>query len=790
MQASIMTAWFWIERIRRFPGIAFAALFAWEAEVRAETGAEMAAQAQEIWLAVTLNNQPLPGAALLLRRADGTLLARGQDWHTWRLSHPDVVPHWHHGEAYYPLDGLPGLAYRVDESTQTVAIEAAPELFPPTHLRPGTPYFAPPTPSGPGGFLNYDFLAERATGDTRLNGLFELGAFNGAGVGTASALGRTHDGETRWLRLETTWTRDRPEALASLRLGDAITRAGAWGRPVRFGGVQWATDFSVQPGFVAFPLPSVAGEAALPATVDLYVNDVLRAREAVPPGPFRIDDLPVVTGEGELRVVVRDLLGREQVLSERYYASSRLLRPGVRDFSYEAGFVRENFALASNDYGRFFAATTWREGLDERLTGELRAELLRTQQTVGASGTFLWTPVGMFTASAAASRSEDAGARNGWLGALGFEGGGPRFNLGLRTRMASPGFVQLGLPQGERAPARLSEARLGFSSPGIGTLGLAWVDQDNRDRDDIRIASLSHQSNISRGSLILSLSRITTLDRARRTDHVVAATLVLPLGTRTSASISAARQGGDSRGTFLLQSNLPAGEGLGYRVQASMDGNTTIEAGVSAQGPVGTYTAAAARADGDTAWRLGAAGGLAVLDGEPFFARRLTDSFALVRAGDYPDVAVYADNQPVARTDAEGRALIPRLRAYQPNVLRMGPADLPLDAEVESYERTVVPYRRSGLLVSFAAHPAHGALLRLVLDDGAPLPAGAQVYVEDRDRAFPVAFDGEVYVTGLDAASRLSARWNGQDCTAGVPSPPPGDPLPDLGTFVCTRGAP
>lgn len=785
-----MTAWPWIERIRRFPGIVFVAFFVWEVDVRAETETEAVAHPQEIWLAVTLNDQPLPGAALWLRRADGALLAREADLRAWRLRLPETAPHRHHGEAYYPLDGLPGLAYRVDENAQTVAIAAPPELFPPTHRRLGAPRFPPPTPSGPGGFLNYDLLVERAAGDSRLNGLFELGAFNGMGVGTASALGRSLAGETQWLRLETTWTHDRPEALASLRLGDTVTRAGAWGRPVRFGGVQWATDFSVQPGFVAFPLPTVAGEAALPATVDLYLNDTLRAREAVPSGPFRMTDLPVVTGEGELRVVVRDLLGREQVLSERYYASPRLLRPGVTDFSFEAGFVRENFALAGNDYGRFFAAATWREGLDERFTGELRAEGLRGQQTLGMSGTFLWAPAGVFTASAAASRNADAEDRNGRFGALGFERQGRRFSLGLRTQSASPGFVQLGLPPGERAPARLSEARLGFSSPGIGTLGLTWVDQDHRDRDDVRIAGLSYQKNIAGAALILSLSRITTLDGARRTEHVAAATLVLPLGARTSAAVGAARQAGDNRGTFLLQRNLPPGEGLGYRLQASANGTDAVEAGVSAQGPVGTYTAAAARADGETAWRLGAAGGLAVLDGELFFARRLTDSFALVRAGDYPNVTVYADNQPVARTDDGGRALVPRLRAYEPNVLRIGESGLPLDAEVESYERTVVPYRRSGLLVSFAARPARGALLRLVLDDGTPVPAGAQVYVEDRDRAFPVALDGEVYVTGLAAASRLSARWNGQACTVEAPSPPAGDPLPDLGTFVCARGAP
>ena len=41
--------------------------------------------------------------------------------------------------------------------------------------------------------------------------------------------------------------------LASLRLGDSISGASGWGGAVRFGGVQWATNFSVQPDFVTFP---------------------------------------------------------------------------------------------------------------------------------------------------------------------------------------------------------------------------------------------------------------------------------------------------------------------------------------------------------------------------------------------------------------------------------------------------------------------------------------------------------------------------------------------------------
>src|SRR6266545_3557718 len=233
---------------------------------------------EELWLAVSVNRQE-PAVSLLLRRADGTLLAKGSDFERWRLKLPQVEPLWHRGEPYYALDALPGATHEVDAPSQTLAIQAPPVLFLPTSRFAGLPPFTPTLPP-PGAFLNYDAIAERIGGRTKVKGLLELGAFNGAGGGTASALPRDLEGDARMIRLETTWTRDELGALASLRLGDAVSRSGAWGLPVRFGGVQWATNFAVRPGFVTFPLPAVSGETALPSTVDLFINDALRGRDA------------------------------------------------------------------------------------------------------------------------------------------------------------------------------------------------------------------------------------------------------------------------------------------------------------------------------------------------------------------------------------------------------------------------------------------------------------------------------------------------------------------------------
>ncbi len=739
---------------------------------------------EALWLAVSVNRQA-PEVTLLLR-VDQRLFARRGDFERWRLAMPQVDPLWHDGEAYYALDALPGTASELDASAQTLAIQAPAALFPPTN-RFARPALPAPALSPPGAFLNYDLVAQRLQGETRLDGLVELGAFNGAGVGTATVLARDLGAQAHLIRLETTWTRDAPGELASLRAGDAVSRVGAWSLPVRFGGVQWATNFSVRPGFVTFPLPALSGESALPSTVDLFINDALRGRETLPPGPFALPNLPVVTGEGELRVVVRDLLGREQVLSERYYVSPRLLRPGLTDFSYQAGFLRNRFGLESNDYGRAFAAAAYRTGFSDRLTGELSAELLRSQQTAGASGTFLWDGFGVVTLSAAGSHSERG---NGALSSLEFERQSRRFGMNLRMQAASADFAQLGLPPGWQSPRRINEARVGFPIPGAGSVGLGYVERLHRDRPDVRLANLSYQMKAGPGSLLLSAYRIETLDGERRTERALAVTFTLPLGGRTSASAGAVHQAGRDAGTVQVQRNLPAGEGVGYRLLAQEGAGERLQAGVSAQSDIGTYTAEAASSLGDTAYRLGAAGGIAWLDGRAYLARRLGDSFALVRVGDYPDVQVYADNQPVARTDAQGRALVPRLRAYDRNLLRIEQADLPLEAEIGALEHEAVPYYRSGLVVSFPVRPAHGALLRLVLEDGKSPPPGAQVRLDDRTERFPLGLNGEVYLTGLAASQHGRAEWNGRRCVFALQVPPSHDPLPHLGAVPCKEAQP
>ena len=165
----------------------------------------------------------------------------------------------------------------------------------------------------------------------------------------------------------------------------------------------------------------MSGEAALPSTVDLYVDSALRMSREVPSGPFSIQDLPVTTGQGDARLVVRDILGREQVITQPFYATPRLLQPGLQEYSYELGFVRRNFGSDSNNYGRALAVGTHRLGITEQFTGELHGELLGQQQTLGLGGVLLLPAAGVLSGSFAASHSDRGRGRiaGAWVSASG-----------------------------------------------------------------------------------------------------------------------------------------------------------------------------------------------------------------------------------------------------------------------------------------------------------------------------------------------------------------------------------
>lgn len=752
-----------------------------------DTAANIAAQSptdlEEMWLAVKINAENSLRNALILKRSDGRLLVSKTDLINWRLKLPETTSVRYDNEDYYPLDSLRGLSYELDTSTQTLLVQASPSLYDATTIQGVAKGFVKPSPSSLGAFLNYDIAVAHAQNQTSSNGLLELGVYGGAGVAVSSFLGKSQNNAANTsgksiIRLDSTFSKDLPEQLASLRFGDIINKPGSWGRSVRLGGVQWGTNFSTQPTFISFPLPGLSGEAVLPSTVDLFVNDSLRLSKQLPTGPFSIQDLPVVTGMNEARLVTTDILGRERVIVQPYYVSPRLLQKGLHDYSYEAGFIRENYGLQSNDYGHLVAVGTHRLGITDRFTGEIHTEFLADQQALGLSGVWLMPNIGVFSSSVAASNSK---SQQGGLLSLGFERQSKFLGFGVNTQITTKEFSQAGFQSNQPPPKQLSQAFASWAA-GKGSFGLSYTLQDYHDRERVEFVNASYSTNFfGLGFLGVSALQFLSGDRA----SIMGLTFTHVIADRTTASANITAQAGSQISTLQVQKSLPVGAGFGYQLSTGFADSDRRTAGIFAQNDMGTYALEAAQSMGENAFRASASGGATLINGGAFLTRRVSDSFALVDVPGFPGVRVYADNQVVATTNSKGHALIPRLRPYQKNSLRIEQADIPMTAQIESVDLDVIPYFRSGVIAKFPVKQQQQGTIKVMSENAKPIPAGAMAYSTSINQEFPVGLGGEVFLTGLLSKNHIKIIWDKYSCDIDVPFTKSSDPLPFLGTYTC-----
>jgi outer membrane usher protein len=733
----------------------------------------------DLLLEVEINGVRKPDPAVVRNTPADGLLLRMEDLSTWgvrvqsaSLAVDDL------GQRFVPVTQIQGLRARVDFAHQRLIVTAAPMLLPTADLQLDEDAASAPVPSVPGVFVGYDLLggygerARIAAGQLQAGGF--AGAWNTSGTWQIDAregfVGK---------RLDTTLSRDWPDRMLALRLGDAITTPGYWGRAVRMGGIRWGTDFSARPDFITFPLPAVRGEAAVPSTVDVYVNDSLRARRQVPAGPFSIHDLPVVSGSGEVRLVVRDSLGREQLVQQPYFASEALLRPDLSMYAIEVGAVREDYGLENFDYGRAVVIGTLRRGLTERITAELRGEALAGQQTAGAGLVASVLPSIVVSTSLACSDALSSGT----LAQLGVDFNRGALNAGVRVRTATAGFRQVGLAEDESAARRAVDAQVGWLAGRAGSFGFVLADREFRDRDSVRLLSMTY--GISLGRALGYLGAFASYDVARRGNSQIAVMLTRALGNRTSSRVSASFDETGVGAGVAINRSLPAGAGVGYHVEAEQGPFGRLGAGAAIQRESATFSVDAERVEGQDRYEAYARGGVVLLGGHVAAVRdvAMESSFAVVEVPSLSGVPIYHDNHRVAVTDAHGFAVLPGLRPYEANRLQIDPNDLPIDAAVASNEYSVRPYRRGGVQVRFPVADRGGAVAHLERESsGEFVPAGAIVRVGAQQ--FTVAGEGAVYLAGQSGEVTLEASWPGHLCRARV-TIPADRVLPDLGVVTC-----
>ena len=746
-------------------------------------------------LEVVVNGVPTHLVEPFTLSADGHLLAKPSDLADVGIKVPGFP------DPLKPIDlaSLPGVRFAYDARAQRIDVQLsdADRLAHVYDARPGGLRGTLPQADW-GALMNYSlfgtsmqrlgafprFSGANATLDART--FSPYGTFSQTGIVGDTVLSRDDA-----LRLDTTYTYADPNFPLTGRVGDTISGSLAWTRPVRFGGIQVQRDFGLRSDLVTQPLPNVSGSAAVPSTVDVFVNSVKTYSQDIAPGPYTITNLPVVSGSGTAHVVVTDTTGRSTDTAVPLFNAPNLLAAGLTDFSLDAGFARRNYGLLSDDYDRRpLGSAIGRAGVTDWLTLEAHGEGGAGLVNAGAGALARAGRWG--TVSFAASGSHvvaRTGARTGAQVYAGYDLTFAGFNIDASTQRTLASFNDLAsvtatatvVPSlaaafatgtyalDPRPPRALDRITVGvpltFDTASLSASLINLVEADGT-RSRIVTASLTRP-------LPFDASFFATgfVELSQRGSAGVFAGLSFPLGPRAHASL------GGSLGASGRNAQIDVGQSL-QPTDGSVEWRLRDEEGAI---PIRTadagYRSGYGTAQVEVTQQGRTIGTQGELDGSLGFVKgggvfagnHVADGFAVVDTG-IAGVPVYRDNRLVGETDRWGKLLVPDLQSYQSNQIGIDPLALPANAEARSTHQTVTPAGRSGVGLTFGVdRHVDAASVRLQDAAGRPLPVGTKGHREGDGESFVVGYEGEAYVKHLRDTNTVILDLGDRDCRAAFP---------------------
>ncbi len=732
-----------------------------------------------------LVNEEVKGIAIVLVR-DQDVLIQSKDLdeagiHGLPAKGREVID----GTTYVVLSALePALRYVVDDRSLTLRITASPEYLDTTiiSLRPAAPRDMVRYRDA-GLFLNYaprlvDFRTFAASGEAGLSL-----------AGQLLASGFSYDRRNGLARGLTNLTIDEPAAERRWVVGDAFVGGGsALAGATYLGGLTVERTFDLDPYFVHVPTLNTTGLVSTASTLEVYVNGNLVRREAVSPGRFQINTLPVTTGAGTTRYVLVDAFGRQQQIVSPFYMSAAVLARGITDYAVSAGLVRNGVGLNSLGYGQAAALARYRVGVTDKITVGVRGEATPTLFSAGESFTLL-TPVGQLDLGFAASVAE---AERGAAGSLSYGYQSQWFSTGLGARSMTSHYSNTSLqPFSDRD---LFDG-LSFVSVPIGqhatitsnySLGVA--------RDRGLTASVGMQSSflIDRAAT-LNLAATRHVNQDGSDTFEAFATLTLQLGRSVSGSATVHTLGAQREATLAVNKGLPPGTGYGFQASVTRGQRTTAVASAEGQTQLGQAEAYVSSVDSEVHSQLSLAGAIVLVPKAGLFLTRpIQDGYAVIQVPGADNVRGYLNNNEIGRTNSAGNLLVPNLISYYGNRLSINDADLPLDYRIDTSEYVAAPPYRGGAVVRFDARRTFFVRGFVSVRRGRQetVPSYGEVTLRSGvdQLSSPIARDGEFEFEGLPPGlHQAHIEYAGGACEMSLWVPKPASAVLELGALVCVH---
>ncbi|WP_372539552.1 fimbria/pilus outer membrane usher protein [Acinetobacter pittii] len=729
----------------------------------------------QLFLNISVNSNVSKDLISVRQDQDRKLYIRSRDLKTLRLKMGEHIP----DNQWVCINDLNGIQFKYLENEQSLNLKVPPNMLTGYSVdlngqQITSPQLLKMKPLN-AAILNYSLYNTITNDENVFSGTAE-GIFNSAIGNFSSGVLYNGSNETsysheKWVRLESKWQYVDPEKIRIYTLGDFISNSPDWGSSVRLAGFQWSSAYSQRGDIVTSALPQFSGSAALPSTLDLYVNQQKIYSGLVPSGPFDIKQLPFISGN-EVTLVTTDATGQQSITKKPYYFSSKILAKGINEFSVDVGIPRYNYGLYSNDYDdATFASGAIRYGYSNSLTlsggAEASTDGLSNLGTGFAKNVL---GIGVMNADIAASQYKD---ENGYSALLGLEGRISK-NISFNTsyRKVFDNYFDL---------ARVSQVRY-LKDNQINAESQNYLSYSAL-ADEIFRAGVNYNFYAGYGVYLgynqikysdnsyklLSTNLSGSLDKnwgfyasaykdyENHKDYGIYFALRYTPSSKVNAITSVSSDSGSLRyrqEIFGLSEPQIGSFGWGGYVERDQDAdenNASVYASYRARAAylTGRYN----RFGDNDQVALSATGSLVAAAGRIFAANEIGDGFAVVtNAG--PQSQILNGGVNLGKTDKSGRFLIANLRPYMSHHIYLDPSYLPLEWEVSSTNQTAFVGYRQGTLVDFGAHQVISGLVKLVDQNNSPLMPGYVVRINGQQDGM-VGYDGEVFIPNLLKQNKL-----------------------------------
>lgn len=754
---------------------------------------------EELIVELRINYEYSPTTSIVLQFEDGSVLVPIKDiGHDMRVQKSYLLA----GETklhdieYVNLKDLDQATYSIDRGALLLDIQFPPKAMEKQYLNANEPIPDDSLVDRPvyGAYINYDVNVSNTKNSQYVAGIQDIHYFtkNNGNVMGSFFLERpiAKHADKKTIRLDTNWTLDSVDDMARWRIGDSTTKNADWSSSSRFAGLQYATNFDIDPGLVTYPLIDFAGSATLPSTIDVYTRSRSLYRGEIKPGEFEVGNIPIPTGAGDFTVQTRDITGKLQEITMPYYISPILLKKGLSDYSFAVGVQRQSYTQKSNQYRNSLANMDYMHGINNYWTAGPHFEMMDGRKngkkyTAGVTNKVKLNNYGVVSTSVASNLHKGSKKAQKFL--IDYSYNNSNFNIGTRLSINGKRFEDTYIDEKQNITTKPKLfGTIGFVSDKKGMFSINYLSTNTTSQDRIKILSASYSRELSKNDQM----RVTVgTNLINKKDNFITLSYNINLSNSRNLTTEVSREGSK----YIKQaqfSSSNSSSGLSYRGSlVNIEKNNNYNLNVAKRTNYGTFGLSSFGSNNSSTQQLGANGSLVFMDKDFYFSEPIYSSLVTVRVGEYKDVPVYNNNHFVANTNKKGKVFVPNVIPFATSKIRIDANSLPLDAHVVTTTSVVAPNLNSGILVDFDIKRYRSVVGVLVDKDGRPFEENHVILIEGLNEVYS-GYDGQIYLEDIGKLQTIkgAACKHGVCYSFDVDIDPNNTDVPiDLGAIYCKK---